>query len=100
MIAAVMTTVEHLDRCTTCRRRTLHRRTVRLDADGSLVEDVRACVVCANRAAGLDPSANPVLVMKEARSLKRKLRSQPLKKRSRSPEQGGRGQAQAPDAGS
>ena len=39
MIAAVMTTVEHLDRCPVCNRRTLHRRVVQLDADGRIVEE-------------------------------------------------------------
>ena len=80
MIAAVMTTVEHLDRCPTCSRRTLHRRTVQVDADGQVVEDARTCVVCANRAAGGDPT-NPVLLMKESRAMKRKQRAQPFRKR-------------------
>jgi hypothetical protein len=79
----MMTTVEHLDRCEDCRRRTLHRRTVERDRDGLVVSDVRTCVVCANREAGLDPATSQVLVMKEARSLKRMLRDQPSKKRGR-----------------
>jgi|GEM_PF-7058931 predicted anti-sigma-YlaC factor YlaD len=80
-MGAVMTTVEHLDRCETCRRRTLHRRTVQRDPDGLVVGDVRACVPCANRAAGVDPPTSQVQVMKEARSLKRSLRAQPSKRR-------------------
>jgi hypothetical protein len=80
MIAAVMTTLEHLDRCATCHRRTLHRRIVMRDESG-VVSDVRDCMVCANRAAGADGPASPVLAMKEARSIKRKLRAQPVKKR-------------------
>ena len=48
-----------------------------------VTSDVRTCVFCANREAGDDPSTNPAQVMKEARSLKRKLRDQPYKKRAR-----------------
>jgi hypothetical protein len=80
MITAVMTTVEHLDRCPTCSRRTLHRRIVVVGPDGEVTEDVRTCLVCANRAAGGDPN-NPVLLMKESRAMKRKQRPQQFRKR-------------------
>ena len=83
MMCAVITTVEHLDRCPVCTRRTLHRRTVQVDDDGRVVGDVRTCVVCANRASGGDPT-NPVLLMKEARAMKRQQRVQPFGRRSRS----------------
>ena len=53
------------------------------DQYGLVTSDVRTCVFCANRAAGDDPSTNPAQVTKEARSLKRKLRDQPYKKRAR-----------------
>jgi hypothetical protein len=73
MMAAVMTTLEHLDSCSTCHRRTLHRRIITRDAEGVVLNDVRACVVCANRAEGADSLPSPVLAMKESRSLRRKL---------------------------
>lgn len=83
MIAAVMTTVEHLDRCATCLRRTLHRRIVTRDAAGLVLSDTRDCLSCASRTPGTDMPQNPVLAMKEARSLRRKLRAQPVQKRRR-----------------
>jgi hypothetical protein len=83
IMAAVITTLEHLDSCARCSRRTLHRRVINRDAGGVVVGDVRACVVCASREAGVAPGNNPVLAMKEARSLKRRPRIQANRKRTR-----------------
>lgn len=82
-MAAVIMKLEHLDRCSTCSRRTLHRRVITSDEGGLVVSDVRACVPCASRDAGLGPADSPVLAMKEARSLGKKLRFQATKKRPR-----------------
>jgi hypothetical protein len=63
--------LEHLARCATCRRRSLHQRFVTLDAIGNMVSDESICVPCTDRAAG-PGSPSPVSLMKQARAPKPK----------------------------
>jgi hypothetical protein len=63
--------LEHLARCDTCRRRTLHQRFAALDAIGNMISDESICVPCTARAAG-SGSPSPVSFMKQARADKPK----------------------------
>jgi hypothetical protein len=63
--------LEHLARCDTCRRRTLHQRFVALDAIGNMISDESICVPCTDRAAG-SGSPSPVSFMRQARAAKPK----------------------------
>jgi hypothetical protein len=61
--------LEHLARCATCRRRTLHERFVALDAIGNMVSDESICVPCRERAAG-PGSPSPVALLKQEHASK------------------------------
>jgi hypothetical protein len=52
------------------------------DESGTVVGDESVCVVCADRESGAGLPASPVLVMKEARSLNRKVEARQVTRRS------------------